>query len=96
MPSRCRAHHPRCSLQTVLTYHVASGAVYSKDLTNGQKIPTLEGESLTVTIAGTNVKFNNANVVRADVAASNGVIHLIDGESQSQRARVRPHTYAAV
>jgi len=70
--------HNQKALQTVLTYHVANGAVFSKDLKDGQMIPTLETESLTVHINGATVKFNDATVLRADIAASNGVIHLID------------------
>jgi len=65
-------------LIAVLTYHVVAGAVMSGDLA-GQKlmVDTLQGS--TVHIDATNgVKVDGANVIQADVIASNGVIHVID------------------
>ncbi|WP_373544732.1 fasciclin domain-containing protein [Chamaesiphon sp.] len=64
-------------LQKILTYHVVSGAVTSKMLKSG-KVATVEGGSVTVKIRGKKVMVNNANVIMADVKASNGVIHAID------------------
>ncbi|MEL6453113.1 MAG: fasciclin domain-containing protein [Cyanobacteria bacterium J06623_5] len=63
-------------LVQVLTYHVVPGAIMSADLEPGA-VATVEGSELTVDIAET-VTVNNANVVLADVEASNGVIHIID------------------
>ena len=65
------------ALTAILTYHVIEGAVMSTDLTDGD-VPTLQGESVTVDLSD-GVKFNEATVVLADVEASNGVIHAIDG-----------------
>ena len=64
-------------LKKVLTYHVVSGAVTSKMLKSG-KVATVEGGNVTVKISGKKVRVNNANVIMADVKASNGVIHAID------------------
>jgi uncharacterized surface protein with fasciclin (FAS1) repeats len=64
-------------LKRLLTYHVVSGAVTSKTLKAG-KVETVEGSSITVKIKGKKVMVNNANVILADVKASNGVIHAID------------------
>lgn len=64
-------------LTQVLTYHVVSGEAFSTDLSNGQTLTTLQGDSLTVSIAGS-VMINDATVVIPDVDASNGVIHVID------------------
>jgi uncharacterized surface protein with fasciclin (FAS1) repeats len=62
----------------VLTYHVVPGAMLSADLETGD-IVTVEGSDLAVDVADADtVTVNNANVVFADVAASNGVIHVID------------------
>jgi uncharacterized surface protein with fasciclin (FAS1) repeats len=62
----------------VLTYHVVPGAILSTDLETGD-IVTVEGSDLAVDVADADtVTVNNANVVFADVAASNGVIHVID------------------
>ena len=64
-------------LVAVLTYHVVPGAVMSTDLTNGMKAATVQGGEVTIMTEG-GVKVNDANVVTADIAASNGVIHVID------------------
>ena len=63
-------------LTEVLTYHVVPGKVMAKDVKAG-KVKTVQGGELTITTAG-GVKVDGANVVTTDVAASNGVIHVID------------------
>ncbi|GAA4838577.1 hypothetical protein GCM10023331_24760 [Algivirga pacifica] len=65
------------TLTAVLTYHVAEGKVKSMDLMDQQMIPTLQGGELTVDLSS-GVMINNANVVEADVMATNGIIHVID------------------
>jgi hypothetical protein len=69
---------PQGQLTQILLYHVVSGQVLSTDLSNGQTAPTLQGATVAFTISGSSVKVNNANVITADVLASNGVIHVID------------------
>ena len=66
-------------LTSILTYHVVAGKVLSTDLSNGMKAKTVNGTEITITIADGKVKVNGAHVVLADVATSNGVIHVIDG-----------------
>lgn len=66
-------------LTGILTYHVVAGKVLSSDLSNGMKAKTVNGAEITITIADGKVKVNGAQVVLADVATSNGVIHVIDG-----------------
>jgi uncharacterized surface protein with fasciclin (FAS1) repeats len=61
----------------VLTYHVVDGSVMSGDLTTTE-VPSIEGRSINVTVNEDNVMVNSANVVQADIEASNGVIHVID------------------
>jgi uncharacterized surface protein with fasciclin (FAS1) repeats len=69
----------------VLGFHVVPAVAFSFDLAQGaQSVPTLAGETLTVTRTGNNVTVtdkagNTFNVVAADVAISNGVVHVIDG-----------------
>ena len=63
-------------LVKILTYHVVSGKVMAADVTAGE-VPTVEGQSITVTTEG-GVQVNGANVVATDIEASNGVIHVID------------------
>ncbi|MDX2076513.1 MAG: BMP family ABC transporter substrate-binding protein [bacterium] len=65
-------------LTSVLLYHVVAGSANAADLTNGQTLTTLSGLTLTVTIDGSTVMINDATVVQADIATSNGVIHVID------------------
>lgn len=65
------------TLTAILTYHVVPGAVLSTDLTEGMMAETVNGQSVTITLAD-GVQVNGANVVTADIIASNGVIHVID------------------
>ena len=71
-------------LAAILTYHVVAGKVMSSDLTDGQKVETVQGEELTVGVSDegvtlTDANGNTVNVTTADIEASNGVIHVIDG-----------------
>ncbi len=73
----------KATLAGILTYHVVGGKVMAADLKDGQVVKTVQGESLTVKIADGKVSLTDAkggvsNVTTADVAASNGVIHIID------------------
>ena len=63
-------------LTSILTYHVVSGMVMSADIMAGD-VPTVEGSNVKLETSY-GVKVNGANVTAADVAASNGVIHVID------------------
>lgn len=65
-------------LTEILFYHTVSGAALSTDLFDGQEIVTLQGQTVTVSIVDGNVFINNAQVVLADIIASNGVVHVID------------------
>ena len=68
----------RDQLTDILTYHVVDSKVMSGDLKDGQVVTALNGDELTVTIEGDKVMINDAEVVTADVEASNGVVHIID------------------
>ncbi len=68
---------PTGDLTTILLYHVLSTAVFSGDLQDGASVPTIQGENVTVTL-GAQVLINNAVVTFADIAADNGVVHVID------------------
>lgn len=64
-------------LVAILTYHVVPGAVMSGDLSDGMMATTVQGGEIEIgTMDGVTV--NGANVVAADIEASNGVIHVID------------------
>jgi len=64
-------------LVSILTYHVVPGAVKSSDLTEGMTAATVQGGNVTFTLDG-GAKVNGANITAADIAAANGVIHVID------------------
>ena len=64
-------------LKAILTYHVVAGQVEAKDVVKLAKATTVNGQDLAIgTLSG--VTINGAKVVKADVQASNGIIHVID------------------
>jgi uncharacterized surface protein with fasciclin (FAS1) repeats len=66
----------RPDLTDILTYHVVSGRVLSKDLTAGP-VPTLSDDNVIVSLTG-GVKINDANVTTPDLTSENGVVHVLD------------------
>lgn len=66
----------KAKLTAVLTYHVVPGKVMAKDVKAG-KVKTVQGSELTVATAG-GVTVDGAKVTATDIAADNGVIHVID------------------
>jgi uncharacterized surface protein with fasciclin (FAS1) repeats len=68
----------RDQLQSILTYHVVPGKLTASDLSDGQELETVAGETLTVQIDGDEVAVGDATVVEPNVEASNGVVHVID------------------
>ncbi|NIO44135.1 MAG: fasciclin domain-containing protein [Candidatus Aenigmarchaeota archaeon] len=64
-------------LTAVLTYHVVSGKVMASDVLKLKSAKTVQGGRVKFDTAD-GVKVNNANVVKADIKTSNGVIHVID------------------
>jgi transforming growth factor-beta-induced protein len=65
-------------LVDILEYHVVPTAAFSTDLTDGMEITTLGGDVLEVTIDEDGVFINDAQVILADIEATNGVVHVID------------------
>ena len=65
-------------LTSVLTYHVVPGAIMAADLKDGQKLKTVQGKDLMVSVKDGKVMINGALVTIADVVSSNGVTHVID------------------
>ena len=69
-------------LTEILKYHVVNGAVPAADVAVHKNITTLQGQDVKVDAAKwhlhKNVKINDANIIKADVKADNGVIHVID------------------
>ena len=83
LPAGTRGHTAqgpeKGELTRILTYHVVPGKVMAADITDGMTAKTVEGDTIKFTIKDGNVYVNGAQVTTADVPASNGVIHVIDG-----------------
>lgn len=68
----------RDKLSAILTYHVVSGKVTSGQVVDLDEAATVNGAKINIAVNGGSVMINDATVTAADVAASNGVIHVID------------------
>ena len=68
----------KAKLRAVLLYHVASGKVLARRVMSMSSVKTLNGQSLRIRITDGAVRVGTAKVAKADVLASNGVIHVID------------------
>jgi uncharacterized surface protein with fasciclin (FAS1) repeats len=65
-------------LKAILLYHVVAGDVTAAQVTKMSSAKTLEGQDVKITLTDGTVMVNNAKVIKADVFATNGVIHVID------------------
>ena len=65
-------------LTSILTYHVVAGNVKAADVVKLSSAKTLNGQSVMIKTLGGKVFINGATVVKADIATTNGTIHVID------------------
>jgi len=68
----------RDQLVAILTYHVVPGKVKAADVVKLDSATTVNGSDVTISVADGGVSIDNAKVVKTDISASNGVIHVID------------------
>lgn len=68
----------RDQLTAILTYHVVPGKVMAKDVVNLSEATTVNGSDISIKVTDGRVRINDSTVVAADVATSNGVIHIVD------------------
>lgn len=68
----------KAKLQSILKYHVVSGTVMASDVKKLHTAKTVEGRELTIETLNGAVVVNGAKVTKADIVASNGVIHAVD------------------
>jgi len=68
----------KAKLQAILTYHVVAGKVMASDAVNLTSAKTVNGESFRISRSGDALMVDDATVIKADVVAENGVIHVID------------------
>jgi uncharacterized surface protein with fasciclin (FAS1) repeats len=76
----------KAQLTAILTYHVVPGQVMAADVVKIKEAKTVNGKMLQVKVNGSNVMINDAKVTATDIAASNGVIHVIDSVVLPQAA----------
>jgi uncharacterized surface protein with fasciclin (FAS1) repeats len=68
----------RAKLRAVLLYHVVAGKVTAAKVAQLSSAKTVNGKNVRIRVTGKNVMVNNAKVTKADVMASNGVIHVVN------------------
>ena len=68
----------KAQLTKILTYHVVPGKVMAADLQPEQMVKTVEGQDLDIKVTNGAATVNGCNIVKTDVTASNGVVHVID------------------
>ena len=68
----------KAMLRRVLTYHVVPGKVMAADVVKVSSAAAVSGDTLFIKVSGGTVMVDKARVVKTDIAASNGVIHVID------------------
>ena len=68
----------RDQLVAILTYHVVPGKVYAADVVKLDSATTVNGADIAIKVDDSGVAVNDANVIKTDIGASNGVIHVID------------------
>jgi uncharacterized surface protein with fasciclin (FAS1) repeats len=68
----------KATLQRILTYHVVPGKVMAADVVTLRSAKAVSGDTLTIATRNGGVTIDNARVVKTDVVAGNGVIHVID------------------
>jgi len=68
----------KAQLQRILTYHVVAGKVMAADVVKLKSAKAVSGDMLTIALRNGSVMVGNATVVKTDIAATNGVIHVID------------------
>lgn len=81
----------KTALTEVLTYHVVPGSYLSTRIASMSSLPTVQGSALPVTVqAQGGIRIDGANVIQADIPASNGVIHVIDAVMIPPTATLAP------
>jgi uncharacterized surface protein with fasciclin (FAS1) repeats len=65
-------------LSGIITYHVIQGKKLADDFSNGQKLKTVNGQELSVTVKGDEVLINGARLLARNMQGSNGVVHSMD------------------
>ena len=68
----------KAQLTKILTYHVVPGEVMAADLQPEQMVKTVEGQDLDIKVTNGAATVNGCNIVKTDIKASNGIVHVVD------------------
>jgi len=68
----------KLALTSLLSHHILQGKINTKDLNDGDKLKTLDGKELMVTITGKEVRVDGALIENSDMKTTNGVMHSVD------------------
>ena len=68
----------KAKLRRILTYHVVSGRITAAEVVKMSSAKAVSGDALSIAVRGNAVSVSGAQVVKTDIAASNGVIHVVD------------------
>ena len=85
---------PTGDLATILQFHVVSGRFLSSDLTPELTLTTLQGDVLTIGTDAIGATVNEINIIRPDLTADNGVVHIINGVLMPEPSSAREPAFA--
>lgn len=85
---------PTEDLASILLFHVADGDFFSTDLSDGQMLPSLEGEALDISFTDDGVLVEGVNISVTDILADNGVVHVIDAVMIPRSVNTREPSFA--
>lgn len=66
-------------LTKILTYHVVAGDLKAADVVAADKLTTVQGKTVKITVNENGAFVNGAKIIKTDIDASNGTLHMIDG-----------------
>lgn len=66
------------ALQNLITHHIVEGKVRSGDLSDGESVEMMSGETVEISTTGAGLELDQANVIQVDVDAANGIVHVLN------------------
>jgi uncharacterized surface protein with fasciclin (FAS1) repeats len=71
-------HGNKVMLSDIINFHVVAGKKMHRDFSNGQKLKTVNGKEVSVSVKDGEVRINGAKILAKDMQGSNGVVHSVD------------------
>lgn len=68
----------KAELKKILSYHVVAGSLTISNLKDGQVLRTIDGKTIRISLANEEAKVNGTKLVKTNIEAANGIIHIID------------------